>query len=281
MCDKMVAQSYNTSHLCIPLNNVNRMQLRQEAGSGGRAIVLQTGGGNPAGTRASAAKELVIMPEEQRDFSSWVSHIQDACPLGAQYSIAADGTPFSSSIGGETTFLSNATLEEHTQEESPPAAGGKNSVAASVGLATIPSALGIAGTDDSDVAESAGGTSAAGGETAIDSNGETNGSCRSVTSSRKGGNESSVGGGGGSVDYNRTESHDTQPPPELAPPQELDRMFTTLSTATEHDPTHLQGEEYNTIPKSPQSAKSGGSADVVMPGTRSIREDSTAGTDVE
>lgn len=70
MCDKMIGQHLRTSHGCLTLSDVTRMQLRQEDGSGGRrAIALQTGSGKHV-------KEMVIMPEEQRDFLSWTRHIK-------------------------------------------------------------------------------------------------------------------------------------------------------------------------------------------------------------
>lgn len=70
MCDKMVNQSVRTHHGFLLLSDVLRVQLRQEDGSrGGRAIALRTGAGKEA-------KEMVILPEEQREFLSWTRHIK-------------------------------------------------------------------------------------------------------------------------------------------------------------------------------------------------------------
>lgn len=70
MCDKMIGQHLRTSHGCLTLSDVTRVQLRQEEGSGGgRSIALQTGTGKHM-------KEMVIVPEEQRDFLSWTRHIK-------------------------------------------------------------------------------------------------------------------------------------------------------------------------------------------------------------
>lgn len=66
----MIGQHLRTSHGCLTLSDVTRVQLRQEEGSGGgRAIALQTGAGKHV-------KEMVIVPEEQREFLSWTRHIK-------------------------------------------------------------------------------------------------------------------------------------------------------------------------------------------------------------
>lgn len=68
MCDKMIEQRLRTSHGCLVLSDVSRVQLRQGGGSAGeRAIALQTGAGK-------GTKEVVIVPEE--NFSSWARHVQ-------------------------------------------------------------------------------------------------------------------------------------------------------------------------------------------------------------
>ena len=70
MCDKMIGQHLRTSHGCLTLSDVTRVQLRQEeGGGGGRAIALQTGTGKHV-------KEMVIVPEEQRDFLAWTRYIK-------------------------------------------------------------------------------------------------------------------------------------------------------------------------------------------------------------
>lgn len=71
MCDKMISQRARTHHGCLPLCDVTRVQLRQEEGDGGgaRAIALQTGTGKDS-------KELVVVPEEQKEFWSWTRHIK-------------------------------------------------------------------------------------------------------------------------------------------------------------------------------------------------------------
>lgn len=70
MCDKMIAQHLRTSHGCLALSEVTRVQLRHEEGNGGeRAIALQTGTGKHM-------KETLIVPEEQREYVSWTKHIK-------------------------------------------------------------------------------------------------------------------------------------------------------------------------------------------------------------
>ena len=69
-CDKMVDQGLPTSHLCVPLCDVTRLQLRLEAiDGGGRAIALQAGTGK-------GARETVIVLEEQKDVGLWIKNIK-------------------------------------------------------------------------------------------------------------------------------------------------------------------------------------------------------------
>lgn len=70
MCDKMIEQHLRTSHGNLDLSDVTRVQLQQEGGGGGgRAIALQTGAGKHV-------KEMVIVPEEQREFLAWTRNIK-------------------------------------------------------------------------------------------------------------------------------------------------------------------------------------------------------------
>lgn len=70
MCDKMIGHHVRTSHGCLALSEVTRVQLRHEDDTGGeRAIALQTGTGK-------LMKETVIVPEEQREYESWTKHIK-------------------------------------------------------------------------------------------------------------------------------------------------------------------------------------------------------------
>lgn len=79
MCDKMIGHHLRTSHGCLTLSDVTRVQLRQEeGGGGGRAIALQTGIGKHV-------KEMVIVPEEQREFLSWTRHIKVRGKSGGRF----------------------------------------------------------------------------------------------------------------------------------------------------------------------------------------------------
>lgn len=268
MCDKMVDQSLHTSHGCVHMSDVHGV--RQEIQDGDRVIALQTGGKNDG--KSGEAKDHIIVPEEHKDFSSWLSLINECCSNRAQHIIVADSTPFSS-VGGETTFLSNATLEEHEQDV--PAAGREvnSSEAASIGLTTVTSTAGHPASDDDDVVKSSGAASAAGLAAGLSPDHPEDFSKRQKDAE--------------SVGYSRAESHDTQPPEGSPSPQELNRLLPTPSTETEPDVSRLDLANDTTAPGSPQSRQSGGSehsggsADVVPPAPRSIREDSTAGTDVE
>lgn len=87
-----------------------------------------------------------------------------------------------------------------------------------------------------------------------------------------GSGDSKSGGRDGSVDYGRTESSETQPATLLLQ-QEMNRVLTMPSAETEAD---SRTEPDTTAPGSPQSP-----APDVIRTTRNMREDSTAGTDVE
>lgn len=69
MCDKMIGQQLRTSHGCLTLSDVTRLQVGEEEGSGGKAIALHTGTGKNV-------KEIIIVPEEQREFVSWTRLIK-------------------------------------------------------------------------------------------------------------------------------------------------------------------------------------------------------------
>ncbi len=70
MCDKMVGQQLRTSHGCLTLSDVTRLQVGEEEGSGGgKAIALYTGTGKNV-------KEMIIVPEEQREFLTWTRLIK-------------------------------------------------------------------------------------------------------------------------------------------------------------------------------------------------------------
>lgn len=102
-CKKMIDQRLRTSHHCVPLFDVTRLQLRLEDIDGGeRVIALQTGIGK-------GARETAIVLEEQKDVTLWMRHIKDWCPSNAHHT-AADGTPMPSSIG-ETAFPSVNTVD--------------------------------------------------------------------------------------------------------------------------------------------------------------------------
>lgn len=88
MCDKMIGQHLRTSHGCLTLSDVTRVELRQEEGSGGgRAIALQTGTGKHV-------KEMAIVPEEQREFLSWTRHIKVRDEQSALLHVELDGHVF-------------------------------------------------------------------------------------------------------------------------------------------------------------------------------------------
>lgn len=265
MCDKMVGQSLHASHSCLPLGDV--YGVRQETSDMDHAIALQTNG------KSENSKEHVIVPEEQSDFSSWLGFINEYCSNQAQHMVMADNTPFSS-IGGETTFLSNATIEEHEQDVPAVGREANSSEAALIGLITATNGAGHLVSDDDDVVKSSCGASAPGLVAEHSSD----------TPKRFGKEQKDIA----SVDYSRAESHDTQPPEESPSPQELNRLVPTPSTETEPDLSRLDLSNDITTSGSPQSRRSGGSEQsgeledvVVSTAPRSICEDSTAGTDVE
>ncbi|CBN74515.1 pleckstrin homology (PH) domain-containing protein [Ectocarpus siliculosus] len=158
MCDKMIEQHLRTSHGSLNLSDVTRVQLQQEeGGGGGRAIALQTGAGKHV-------KEVVIVPEEQREFLAWTRNIKECCP-GSAYSIAADCTP-SASVGA-TAFPSVNTVDsngdgvassvsvsvnsaiaiaDHIGLHDPPAAA--DDVFVSVGIPATSTTESVAGTAD-------------------------------------------------------------------------------------------------------------------------------------
>lgn len=252
MCDKMVGQSLHTSHGCFPLSDVTRLQLRQEDSNGGRAIALQTGVTNKG---SMTGKEMIIVPEEQREFSSWVGHIKTCCPDSA-YTTAANATPASSTVlGGDTPFASASTMDGDGFVV--------NSVAAAIGLVDD---------EESNVAAInviVGGNSVDGDADHVDKAGRV-----------------SVGGKGGtgrrdredSTDYGRTASSDTQPPGGL-PRQDISRVYMVPSVETERDSALYREEDPTMAPGSPNSMEATQKA--LARATRVSREDSTNATDVE
>lgn len=341
MCDKMVSQGLPTSHDCVHLSAVQAVQVRQEATEGGEcAIVLLIGADAQAGANSSSkseesAKSYIIVPEGQREVSCWMSHINACCPVEAQRVTVAESTPFSS-VGGETTFLSNATLEEHEQDASLSGDAvaelrgssllrvANSSEAASMGLATVTSGLGhSANSEGSDAVDSFCGdgdrrrgraSSAVAVAAKISADAET--FDEGSGSVRRAGDKGVTNSGGGEVtgvDFDRAESNDTQSPGACGPDdgssslsssttRDITRALPRLGTEAEPDVSRLElGRDGGdggdggdapaaaAVPGSPHSGRSGGSrqsaesaVDVVVASRpRSIREDSTTGTDVE
>eukprot|EP00903_Cladosiphon_okamuranus_P016855 g15543.t2 len=228
MCDKMIGQHLRTSHGCLTLSDVTRVQLRQEeGGGGGRAIALQTGTGKHV-------KEMVIVPEEQRDFVSWTSHIKQCCPENA-WSIAADGTPMTSSIGDTAINIVDSNGEGVSASVTPSIAdhiGMHNAHDNAFVTVGIPSTVeSVAGTADS-----------------------------------KGRGESS-----GSDAYGRSESSETQPVEGAGVTGGgSGRIITTASSVTEAD-SRTEPDTGADAGRSPQSPGLTGTSRIVregsMPGT--------------
>lgn len=240
----LVKKGQRTSHGSCYLSQVIQSEIRQDSHNGKRGIALQI-------IRDRMPKsEIVIVPEEEREFTAWAGHIRDCCPNSTPViaTMIEKGTR-------KTPSTSSSVIDNH------------GSALDSDGISgVLPLTEGRVEDNNSDIMPVATGHGAIGA-----SSSSSTGLSGEEVPDAKGGKDINY-----SIDYERMSSNDTQLP-GVQPQANLHRTDMAPSAVTERD-GELGAEERTTAPGSPESSGLGIEARHTA---RIVREDSATGTDVE